>query len=268
MIPMSGDEVLVLLATSLIGGFVWLTWVWRMTAVHALYRSLSISMVPLGAAVVGAVLTYMILKVLAAHDVRDDGRYVAFYMIFVAAWVGGLLRVFPYMGLSPIEDVAERRNASAAWATAGALLGSTLCIGLANVGDGPGWWCVAFAGFLSTSAWLISWLIVENAAAVSESITVERDLATGLRFGALLIALGLLFGRGAAGDWTSAPQTIIEFSSAWPAIPLLVIATLVERSLSPALKHSTGSVVLRGAFPALAYLGAAAVGLSFVGMPQ
>jgi hypothetical protein len=35
--------------------------------------------------------------------------------------------------------------------------------------------------------------------------------------------------RGAGGDWTSLIQTVIEFSVAWPILPLTLAIILVEK---------------------------------------
>ena len=59
-----------------------------------------------------------VLRTLAAHDVRDDGTYLFFYMAMGAGWLaagGGLLSLF---GISHRDDVCERGNAAAAWALA------------------------------------------------------------------------------------------------------------------------------------------------------
>lgn len=267
MIPMSEDEIVVLLLAIGVAGLVWIRWLVHMLAVSGLYRSRGLALCSIGAVVLAGLILYLILRTLAAHDVRDDGRYVAFYLLMGAAWVGSLVTVFPLLGLSARDDVAERSNLAAAILFAGAVIGATLAFAQANIGDGPGWWCVMFAAALSTGAWIFAWGVLEKAAGVSESITVDRDVATAVRIGVLLAALGLLCGRGAAGDWTSAEQTVVEFASAWPAIPLLVVGMVIERKLRPAALGRFGSVVLHGIAPVAVYVVGALAGMVAVGPP-
>lgn len=267
MIPMSEDEMLVLLITICLGGISWIRFFAQMFMVRPLYRSGGLAALSLGSVAVSGAILYLILKTLAAHDVRDDGRYIAFYMLMGAAWVGLMAWAFPLFGLSPRDDIAERRNGAATAMFGGALLGATLAFGQANIGDGPGWWCVVFAAMLASAAWFAAWVILEKAAQVSDSVTVDRDVATGIRVATLLAALGLLFGRGAAGDWTSATQTVIEFGAAWPAIPLLALGVFVERRLRPSALRSFGNIALHGIGPAALYAAGALAGLAAVGAP-
>jgi hypothetical protein len=267
MIPMSEDEVLVLLLAGTVGAVVWLRWLFHMLAVHGLFRSRGLALAAIGAVALAGVVLYLILKTLAAHDVRDDSRYVAFYLIMGAAWVGSVVSAFPLLGLNARDDVAERSNVAATVLFAGATLGAMLAFAQANIGDGPGWWCVVFAAALSTGAWVLAWAILEKTAHVSESVTVDRDVATAVRVGVLLAALGLLCGRGAAGDWTSAEQTVIEFAAAWPAIPLLVAGAFIERKLRPAALGHFGSIALHSIGPVILYGVGAFAGMVAVGPP-
>lgn len=268
MIPMSEDEVLVLLIAGALAAPIWLFFLARMFMVRPLYRSGWLATLSLATIVIAGAVLYLVLKTLAAHDVRDDGRYVAFYMVMGAAWVGVMVLTFPWLGLSARDDIAERNNGAAATMFGGAVLGATLAFAQANIGDGPGWWCVVFAATLSSASWLAAWGILEKIARVSDSVTVDRDAASGLRAAALLAMLGLLFGRGAAGDWTSASQTVVEFAAAWPAIPLLAAGLLVERRLRPAARGSFGNFALHGIGPAALYVVAALAGLAAVGPPS
>jgi hypothetical protein len=267
MIPMSEDEVVVLLIACCIGGLVWLQFLARMLMVRSLYRSGRLAALAVVSVAACGIVLFAMLKTLAAHDVRDDGRYLAFYMLMGAAWVGLMVVAFPWFGLSARDDIAERKNLAATIMFGGAVLGATLAFGQANIGDGPGWWCVVFAAILSSLAWLAAWGVLEKLAFVSDSVTVDRDNATGLRVAALLAMLGLLCGRGAAGDWTSASQTVIEFAAAWPAVPLLAAGIFIERRLRPGVLQGFGSITLHGIAPAALYLAGALAGLAAVGLP-
>jgi hypothetical protein len=227
---MSPDEVFVLLLSGITAFVGWAYWYLRLAGANRLGRSHSavrpvLAWVPL-LCLAGL---YALLRTAASFDVRDAPIYLAFYVVFGAAWLIPGRGLFSLLGFSWQHDALDRRNPAAAAAVAGGLVGLTACYAGANIGDGPGWWCVAFAGGLATLGWFIAWAVVEAAGDVAEAITVERDVDAGVRLGAFLIAAGLLCGRGAAGDWTSATQTAIEFGDAWPLIPLTLGAAWVER---------------------------------------
>lgn len=171
---------------------------------------------------------FVLLRTAASFDVRNAPTYLAFYLVFGAAWMVPGRALFSLLGISWRYDALELRNPAAAWAVAGGLAGLLACYAGANVGDGPGWWCVAVAGGLGTAVWFLAWRVVQAVGDVAEAVTVERDRDAGIRLGAFLLAAGLLCGRGAAGDWTSPEQTLIEFADAWPLVPLTIAAGWVE----------------------------------------
>jgi len=263
---MSGDEVLVLIASLGIGGLFWGLWNWHLIAVHRLlcgfsYRFL-MGILPLAC----AGLLFVILKRWAAADVRDDARYLLMYEALGAAWVLVATEALPYLGYSLRDDVLERRNGAAAWAIAGALVALTLCFAGGNIGNGPGWWVVVFAAALSTAGFFGLWLVVELSARPSRAITTDRDLATGLRLAGLLTAVGIILGRGVAGDWVSATATLRDFAvHAWPALLLVGLAVVVER-LTPRMERGLTSGLVLGVLPAFIYLGGATVWLLQVGV--
>jgi uncharacterized membrane protein YjfL (UPF0719 family) len=189
---------------------------------------------------------------LASFDVRNSETYLLFYMVLGAAWIALFRTLYPLMGLNWIDDVVERRNTAAATAFAGALAGTLACYAGANIGDGPGWWCVFIAGGWAIAAWFGCWFLAEKAGGFSESITIERDTAAGIRLGALLLAIGLICGRGAAGDWTSAERTAIEFLAAMPAVPLALIAGIMERWI---IRPNYCGIREPGSVPAALFMG-------------
>ena len=79
----------------------------------------------------------------------------------------------------------------------------SLCYAGANIGNGPGWWVVAFTAGLATASFAILWFLMDRLGRFSESITVDRDVASGIRLAAALVAIGLVLARAAAGDWHS-----------------------------------------------------------------
>ena len=250
---MSDDEAFVLFASGAVAVVVWLIWFGRtlwIGRVRSAGRQLLL-FAPFAAAAV----LFVTLRALAAHDVRDDSRYIWLYFLLGAAWVGVTVRALPLLGVSPRDDVLERGNRAAADAVSGALLALTFCFAGGNIGDGPGWWVVVFAGGLATAALFLTWAILEASSAVTETVTIDRDRAAGIRLAGFLVACGVIFGRGAAGDWVSAELTIRDFAAvAWPAIPLLVVAAIVERSARPTPSHPQPSSFTYGVVPAAGYL--------------
>ncbi|NLO41127.1 MAG: hypothetical protein GX115_16870 [Ruminiclostridium sp.] len=170
------------------------------------------------------------LTVLASFDVVDSSFYILFYILLGFAWVFlGLTLVFQFLDLSWIDDVLSLSNKAALYSITGAFLGLVIIYSGANVGDGPGWWCVVFAGGFGLVAWIFLGRVVNIFTQVLERISVERDIPCGIRFGFYLLASGIILGRASAGDWTSFAMTIVEFYVGWPVIPLTFLAIMVER---------------------------------------
>ena len=114
-------------------------------------------------------------------------------------------------------------------AISGAFIGSVLIYSGANIGDGPGWWCVIFAGGLGLAAWILLGVLIGKITQVFERITVDRDINCGIRMGFYFLASGIILGRASAGDWTSFSMTILEFSAGWPVLILALLTIVIER---------------------------------------
>lgn len=227
---MSDDEILVLFTSIFIAAWGWYKWYTALGFFNSLNRKrpglFRLSILPLMAC--GGI--YYVLKTMASYDVREDTGYLWFYIIFGAAWIVAGRGIFFYLfDISWRDDAVERRNPAAVSAISGGIIGLAAFYAGANIGDGPGWWCVLFAGGLAAVVWFGLLMILEKICEISEKITVERDLPTGIRTGYYLIASGIICGRGAAGDWSSALQTVVEFKDAWPVLLLTIIAILVQR---------------------------------------
>jgi uncharacterized membrane protein YjfL (UPF0719 family) len=261
---MSGDEVMLWVVSGVLAVGSWWKWFAPTIGVRP-SRSAGVSRWLLRLSpLLAAVLLWQVLVHWASADVV--GAYRWLYLTFGAAWVGVGLAWLPWLGLSARDDVVERGNTAAGWAVAGALLGLTACFAGANIGNGPGWWVVLFTGGLATATWFGSWLALEFLAQPSESISIERDVASGLRLGALLLASGLILGRAAAGDWHSASETVRDFVQVgWTAPALFGAATLVERWLRPSAEQPQRHWTVAGAAPAVAYLSLAAVWVANAG---
>jgi len=166
---------------------------------------------------------------LASFDVSNNNFFLSFYVFLGFTWTFlGVILVFLFFDLSWIDDVLNLNNKSALFAFSGAFLGLVAIYSGANVGDGPGWWCVIFAGGLGLVSWFLLGRVVHFFTQVFERITVERDINCGIRMGAYLLSSGLILARASAGDWTSFYSTLVEFLVGWPALPLTLLAIAVE----------------------------------------
>jgi hypothetical protein len=167
---------------------------------------------------------------LSSYDVSSVFIYFLFYLLLGVAWLYlGTMAVFALFDLSWTDDVLNMGNNAAMITLAGAFLGITLIYSGANIGDGPGWWCVFIAGGLGVIVWFSLGLLIKYCADVFDRITIDRDLGCGIRIGCYLLASGLILARASAGDWTSFVRTIIEFADGWPVLPLTAAAILIER---------------------------------------
>ena len=249
---MSQDEILVLCGCLFVGGLSWAWWYWQTMAVARKARDRFPRRCVALAPPLCALLLYGVLRTWAAEDVRHDLRYLLFYLAMGAAWVGLAKSSLPLLGLSTRDDVLERGNRAAAMAIGGALIGLTLCFAGGNIGDGPGWWVVVFAAAIATgTSWLL-WMILDRFTGLTEKITVDRDVAAGLRAAGLFVGLGLILGRAVAGNWVSAGSTLADFArQGWPALVVLGLAGFVERSACPATDRDLRSTLVVGVVPAL-----------------
>lgn len=177
-----------------------------------------------------ALVIYIItLKCFASYDVVDSFFYIFFYTLLGYVWLYFGLKVMArYLDLSWIDDVLNNNNKAALLAIIGGYIGMAVIYAGANVGDGPGWWCVIFAGGLGFIAWVILAMIVHLFTKAFERITVDRDISCGIRIGCYLLASGIILGRASAGDWTSVYMTVVEFGAGWPVLLLTLFAILVE----------------------------------------
>jgi uncharacterized membrane protein YjfL (UPF0719 family) len=196
-----------------------------------------------------------VLRTWAAVDVRCDAKYIWFYMVMGATWVGLAKTVLPLVGISARDDVLERGNRAAALAIAGALLGLTLCFAGGNIGDGPGWWVVVFSAAIATGAHFLLWRMLDQFTGMSEKITVDRDVAAGLRAAGFFIGIGLILGRAVAGNWISAAATFADFARyAWYAVLLAAVVAFGERMARPVTDRDMSSTLTVGVVPGLLYV--------------
>ena len=244
---MSADEVIVLSITLVLGIRGWFRWYVGLgrTAGFRMppYIKPAVALIPI-AAMIGIV---CVLCGYASADVRSDPVYIVFYSVFGAAWLVWILWLSErFLGISATLDAVERRNPAAILMLAGILGGGAACFAGGNIGEGPGWWCVAVSSGLATVLWMVLWAVVERVTHISDAVTVERDAWAGLRIGAWLLGTGLICGNAAAGDWFSLLRTIVEFANAaWPALILAAVALYFEwqRSRRPVTDQDPSTAV-------------------------
>ena len=267
---MSGDELIVLGLCAYVAVRCWYWWYAPVVTVIRLDAPTPTGGVLLlsGGPVITIGLLYAVLRTAASNDVRDSAIYITLYLVVGAAWSAGSMRALPFLGFSPGEDTVERGNGAAALAAIGALLGCTLCYAGANVGNGPGWWVVVFSAGLATATLAALWLLFDQLTGIADSVTVDRDVSAGWRFGGLLAAGGLVLGRGVAGNWLSTAATVRDFAVlAWPVLLLFAVATGVERVARPSPTETNPSVVGWGVLPALVYVTSALLYVVALGRP-
>lgn len=227
---MSGDEIFVLIASLIITFVGFGYWFSCLTSIwpkgRAKNQRIWMAVLPL----VCMFLILIVLRTLASFDVITDGIYIFFYIVMGLAWlVAGKLMMFVFLDISWRDDAIERDNLAAFFAVFGGMIGLTAIYSGANIGDGPGWWTVVWAGGIGSLAWFVLIAIINKFTNVLEKITIGRDYAAGLRMAFFMVASGIVLGRGSAGDWTSAGQTVREFVDAWPVLILVIGAIIIER---------------------------------------
>jgi len=179
--------------------------------------------------VIFLLIMFVILNTQASFDVVDSAIYQIFYIVLGYALVSlGLYWVSVFFGLIWPDDAVHLNNKAALLVTIGIFFALTAIYVGSNIGDGPGWWCVLFSGSLGFSAWFILGFMVHSYANIFERITVERDLACGLRFSLYLILSGIILGYACSGNWQSFAMTVKEFNVGWPVLPLAAIFILIE----------------------------------------
>ena len=226
---MSFDEILVLLVSCIYSFWMWSKWYSSIFQVWPLERGKEHRMILALLPILCLTGIYIILRTLASFDVVTDSIYLFFYIVLGSAWLAvGNKLVFMFLDLSWRDDAIEGNNPAAVLAVSGGLIGMTAIYAGANIGDGPGWWCVIFAGGLALISWYVILRAMDALTEVFNKITVGRNIAVGTRMGLFMAASGIILGRGAAGDWTSFSYTVIEFIDAWPVLILALIAGAVE----------------------------------------
>ena len=211
-------------------------------------------LVPLLAA---AIIWYVVFY-LAASDVVSDFYYIAIYFGLGVVWLKVAEYLFRFLGISAENDIVERGNLAALAAYAGGLMGIALCYAGGNIGEGPGPQAVIICAGMASVAFFVVWFVLTAFTEIDYTVTVDRDLATGIRLGSFLLASGLILGRSAVGNYFTAQIAWNDFyTHAWPVLPLLVVAILFEYLSKPTVERPVPSPMMFGAIPAVIYMGSA-----------
>ena len=243
-------EVFVVLVNLVIAFSAWAIWYFKLNAPSEIILPPRVRWWLMLLPVICSILMWMFLGWYAASDVRDSGGYMFFYVLLGVTWLTIGLLVFPYFGLTLVDDVINRRNLSVVFALTGAMIGLTFCYIGGNIGEGPGWWVVVFSAGLSTAAYFGLWFVLDAFTDMMATITIERDRAAGLRLAGYLIALGIILGRSVAGNWVSMFATIQDFfAQAIPAVILLVVAMIIERIAKPTVDRPVPPPLVYGLLP-------------------
>jgi hypothetical protein len=176
-----------------------------------------------------------VLRHWASFDVVGDPYYIVGYAALGIVWITcSVLLQAALVDVRFQQDVRDRNNFAAAIALGGLLIANAAAFAGANVGDGPGWWVVLFSAIVSTAAVTAAvWLLAAFTDA-EERITIDHDYGAAIRFAAIAIAVGVVAGRGAAGNWVSVDATVHDFAAvAWPIVPALAAALVYERATPP-----------------------------------
>lgn len=228
---MADGESFAGLVSGVIAIITWTSWYGDVFRINRLAAPRSYRVVLGLMPIVCLVFLLLCLENSAAKAVRESGFLILIYTALGAATLGVSCHLFPFLGISPRDDVLERRGAAGLIAIVGAFVGATLCFVGGNLGEGPGVEVVVVSVGAALCIWFALWCVAEllSGHVISERVTVERDTGSGLRLAGLLAGNGVVLGAAAAGDWIP-DRFLHDFAlSAWPALVLTAAAVFLER---------------------------------------
>ena len=182
--------------------------------------------------VVSSAIMLVTLCTLAAPSVVENPFWIFYYLVIGFVWIFPAMSLtFRCFDLSWRDDVINKTQTQpAVLPVAGSVIGITLIYSGANIGDGPGWWCVIYAAGMGTVMWFILGHIIQKTTDVFSTVTIGRDKPCAIRMFAYLSASGLALAHASSGDSISFYIDIIEIAvTSLTAIPIAVLAILVEK---------------------------------------
>jgi hypothetical protein len=192
----------------------------------------------------------------ADPQVRGHVDYVLLFLVVGAAWIfaaGWSLRL---LGIGIRDDAVDRNNVAATIVAFGMLLAVAIVYALANVGGGPTIWTTFGPAAAATAVLFVVMLLMEVVGgSVAETITLDRDIACGVRMAGAWISCGLVLGRAAGGNWISAHQAAIDLAAfGWPAIMIALAAGIIHRLRRPTPEQPNPSILFSGLVPGLVFM--------------
>ncbi len=160
--------------------------------------------------------------------------YLILFLAGAASWFWLTVAALSALGIHLRYDVVEGGNRAAAISIAGATPATALIYASGNMGAGPTIWTTILPAAIGSLALCLLWFVVEAVALVSDSITIDRDQASGIRIAGWAIASSIVLGRSVAGDWTGWGSTFEHFIQlAWPAAALTAGVILIQIRARP-----------------------------------
>jgi uncharacterized membrane protein YjfL (UPF0719 family) len=209
-----------------------------------------------------------VLQNLTSHEVREDDAYVLLFILGGGVWLAIAVGITHILGISLRDDAIERHNPAAALALCGAMLGLTCAYAGANVGEGATIWMTFGPAVLATIVWVAAWGVFQLLTGASDTIAIDRDVASAIRLAGLFVALGLILGRAVAGDYESEERTLHDLvAQGWPVLPLTLAAAVVQIRARPrpGRPQAPGS---RALLAAAIYLAISAIWILLLGAPR
>lgn len=253
MFDFSGDEgfcMLVALAISISGAIRLYVPLLRMPLLgRSAIRRVILAMFP----VLILLLTTMVLSRWSDPQVAGHADYIILFLVIQAAWMTVACEGIRLFGIGFRDDLIERNNPAAMIAVCGFVTAAAIVFALANVGGGPTIWTTILPAGAGTAILCVLWLTVQFVGgSVAESITIDRDVATGLRVAGAMIGCSLVLGRAVGGNWKSWDQTWTDLALlGWPAIFLAIAAAVLHRFQKPSVANPRPGLFLCGVLPAI-----------------
>lgn len=269
MFDFSEDEwVFMLVALAGAGIGIW-RWYWTLLRVSPL-NTHSKSQVLLILAPLASLVPLVIVLQSLADPVYVVGHldYTLLFLAGGACWIFGASEIFSLMGVSTRDDAMRRCNPAAAIAVSGGVLGVALAYAGSNIGNGPTIWTTLAPAFVAAAVLLTFWFVIELLGGAFEAITLDHDVAAGIRLAAFLVSAGAILGRAMAGDWFDWASTFSEFAKlGWPAALLIPTTVLMNRTLAPTPQQPNPEAGGCGLTPAFIILALTAAYLVYLGVP-
>lgn len=260
----SDDEVFCLLVSGVVGIVGFVQWVRGLSnvrtsgAIHA-----GMALVPVACA---AGLLWVLQYWADPVAVAGHADYVFLFMLVGFAWMTLLGAGLTAMGVSLRDDVLERQNKAAAVLWAGWMIGGMTLYAGANVGSGPTIWTTIAPAMVGTVLLMAGISVLGASWGMVDAVAIDRDVATGMRNTGVMMGMGLVIGRAAAGDWWSWGSTFADLLKlSWPAGVLLAAGLWMNKKWRPTAQRPRGNVVKMGLLPGAAMVGMALAWIVWLG---